>query len=120
MRGGRERVDSGMVSAELAVGLVTLLLVLSLVLGVVRIGLDRVAAVSVAGTIAREAARGGDVSGTWARSREALPPGATYAVRDSGGFVTVAVRAPARAGLVGLVLPDPGPVEAVARVEGEP
>src|SRR5690606_1063821 len=58
----RERGESGMVSAELAVGLVTLLLVLSLMLGVVRIGLDRAAAVSAAGAVAREAARGGDIA----------------------------------------------------------
>lgn len=117
MRVERERGESGMVSAELAVGLVTLLLVLSLVLGVVRVGLDRAAAVSAAGAVVREAARGGDTAGAWARSREALPDGSHYTQSASGGFVTVSVRVPVRAGVVGVLLPELGPVEAVARVE---
>lgn len=113
----RERGESGMVSAELAVGLVTLLLVLSLMLGVVRIGLDRAAAVSAAGAVAREAARGGDIAAAWSRSREALPEGSHFTHSSSGGFVRVSVRVPARAGMTSLLLPDLGPVEAVARVE---
>ena len=87
----REPVESGMVSAELAVGLVTLLFVLSLVLGVTRLALDRAAAVSTAGIMAREAARGGDLAGTWERSRRSLPDGAHYTQSVSGGYVTVSV-----------------------------
>lgn len=117
MRVERGRGESGMVSAELAVGLVTLLLVLSLVLGVVRVGLDRVAAVSTAGAVAREAARGGDIAGTWARSRGSLPDGSRYTQSESGGFVTVSVRVPVRGGMIALLISDLGPVEAVARVE---
>lgn len=117
MRAERERVESGMVSAELAVGLVTLLFVLSLVLGVTRLALDRAAAVSTAGIMAREAARGGDLAGTWERSRRSLPDGAHYTQSVSGGYVTVSVEVPARGGPTGLLLPNLGPVEAVARVE---
>lgn len=117
MTGERKRVDSGMVTAELAVGIVTLLLVLSLVLGVVRVGLDRAAALSTAAVLAREAARGGDLTGAWERSRAGLPDGAHYTQSVSGGFVTVSVGVPGRGGVVGLVLPDLGPVRAVARME---
>lgn len=113
----RERVDSGMVTAELAVGLVTLLLVLSLGFGVTRVGLDRTAAVSTAAAMAREAARGGELADAWERSRGSLPDGASYRQSVSGGFVTVSVSVPVRAGVAGLLLPDLGPVKAVARME---
>lgn len=117
MAAERERDDSGMVTAELAVGLVTLLLVLSLVLGVARIGLDRAAALSAAAGMAREAARGGDLADTWEHTRGSLPDGAHYRHSVSGGFVTISVAVPVRGGVAGLLLPDLAPVRAVARME---
>ncbi|NLJ54891.1 MAG: hypothetical protein GX344_12275 [Intrasporangiaceae bacterium] len=102
-----------MVTAELAVGIVTLLLVLSLVLGALRLGMDRATAVSVAATVAREAARDGDVSDVWQRSRAGLPQGAGYSVTTDGRLVTVAVSVPAR-GALRLVVPAATSVSAVA------
>lgn len=116
-RGGRERSESGMVSAELAVGLVTLLLVLSLVLGAVRVGMDRAAGISVASAIARETARDGDPGAVWSRARQDLPSGAGYAVSTSSGLVTVTVTLPMRAGALRAILPGGTQVTAVARAE---
>jgi hypothetical protein len=107
-----------MVSAELAVSIVTLLLVLSVLLGVLRTGMDRAAAVSVAGAVAREAARDGAVPPLWGRLREGLPPGSSLSLRESGGLVHATVRIPAASGLVRLVLPDGVQVEALAHREG--
>ena len=55
----RQRPDAGMATAELAVGMVSLLLVLALVLTGLRAGMDRAGAISVAGLLAREAAHSG-------------------------------------------------------------
>lgn len=112
--GERERDDEGMASAELAVGLVTLLLVLALVLGALRVGMDRAAALSVAGSLAREAARGGDHVDLWSRSGEGLPRGSRYVIATDGSLVTVTVVLPARDGAVRLVLPGPTEVSATA------
>ena len=117
MHGERKRAESGMVTVELAVGIVTLLLVLSLVLGVARVGLDRATALSAAAVLAREAGRGGDLAGAWEAARTSLPDGAHYVRSVSGGFVTVSVGVPGRGGVVGMVLPELGPVRAVARLE---
>lgn len=106
-----------MVTAELAVGLVTLLLVLSLVLGALRLGIDRAAATSVAGAVAREVARDGDPAGAWQRTSDGLPEGAGYAVTRDDRMVTVTVSVPARRGALRLVLPDTMQVRAVALQE---
>lgn len=116
-RGGQERSESGMVSAELAVGIVTLLLVLSLVLGAVRVGMDRAAGISVASAIARESARGGDPGSVWSQTRHGLPSGAGYAVSTSGGLITATVTLPMRAGALRAILPAGTQVSAVARAE---
>lgn len=102
-----------MVTAELAIGIVTLLLVLSLVLGALRLGMDRAAAASVAASVAREAARGGDSSVAWRQSSGGLPDGAGYSVSADGRLVTVAVTVPAR-GALRLILPAEMSVRAVA------
>lgn len=117
--GGQERPESGMVSAELAVSLVTLLLVLALVLGVLRAGLDRSAAVSVAGAVAREAARGGDASVLWGELRGGLPSGSTMTLTESGALVSATVHVPVSAGIAGVVLPETVEVEVLA-VREEP
>lgn len=103
-----------MVSAELAVGLVTLLLVLSLVLGAVRVAADRAAAVSVAGVIAREAARDGDPATVWGQVIGGLPEGADYAINRTGRTVTATVTVPVRGGALRVVLPSATSVSAVA------
>jgi hypothetical protein len=111
---GRERRESGMVSAELAVSLVTLLLVLAIVLGVLRAGMDRSAAVSAAGVLAREAARGGATATVWGELRRGLPPGATMSVTDAGALVRVRVRVPVSAGIAGPLLPEAVEAEVIA------
>lgn len=105
-----------MVTAELAVGIVTLLLVLALVLGALRLGMDRAVAASVAATVAREAARGGDSSEVWQRSRGGLPRDAGFTVTSDARLVTVAVRVPVR-GPLRLVLSGATSVRAVALKE---
>lgn len=117
IRGGRGRHESGMVSAELAVSLVTLLLVLALVLGVLRAGMDRSAAVSVAGTVVREAARGGDTSTLWGELRVGLPSGSTVELTEGGDLVRATVRVPVSVGIAGVLLPDVIEVEALAMRE---
>lgn len=114
VRDGQEGRESGMVSAELAVALVSLLLVLALILGVLRAGMDRSAAVSVAGAVAREAARGGDTSTLWGELRSGLPSGSTLALTDRGALVRATVRVPVTAGVAGVLLPQVVEVEALA------
>lgn len=119
-QGGRERPDSGMATAEFAVGMVTLLLVLALVLGAARAGMDRAAAVSAAGAAAREAARGGDAGAVWGDLSTGLPAGSTLTSSGAGPYVRVHVSVPVRAGLIGVALPDRITVEAVALRENAP
>ena len=116
---GEERVrrETGMVTAELAVSLVTLLLVLALVLGALRAGGHRTAAVSVAAAVAREHARGGDSTLAWERLRTGLPTGSTVHVSEDAGLVLVAVRIPRAPGIASAVLPDSLLVEARALKE---
>ena len=111
---GQVRREAGMISAELAVALVSLLLVLALVLGVLRAGMDRAAAVSVAGAVAREAARGGDTATLWSDLRSGLPSGSTVALAESGALVRATVRVPVSTGVAGVVLPEVVEVEAHA------
>lgn len=106
-----------MVTAELAVSLVTLLLVLALLLGVLRAGSHRTAAVSVAGAVAREHARGGDAALAWERLRAGLPAGSTVSVGEDDGLVLVAVRIPRAHGIGSAVLPPAIVVEALALKE---
>lgn len=106
MQGERGRGEAGMVSAELAVGLVTLLLVLSLVLGAVRTGMDRAAGVSAAGALAREIARDGEPAAVWSQARQGLPHGSGYAVAQHARSVTVTVTVPVRGPLLRLLIPS--------------
>ncbi|MDO5503342.1 MAG: hypothetical protein Q4G67_09240 [Actinomycetia bacterium] len=115
---GQQRdTESGMASAELAIGLVSLLLVLSLVLGAVRVGMDRAVAVGVAGAMVREAARGADPATVWAHRSHDLPPGASFTLSQREGTMTVTVHVPARGGLVGLIVGEGAQISAVARAE---
>lgn len=117
VRGGRGRPEAGMVSAELAVSLVTLLLVLALVLGVLRAGMHRSAAVSVAAAVAREAARGGDASRVWAELRAGLPSGTTLTMSAGSGLLRATVRVPVSSGPASWLLPEQVVVEALALSE---
>jgi hypothetical protein len=114
---GQDRRESGMVSAELAVALVSLLLVLALFLGALRAGMDRAAAVSAAGALAREASRGGDTSTLWAELSGGLPTGSTMALAESGALVRAVVRVPVSGGFARVVLPEAVEAEAVAARE---
>lgn len=118
-RAGAGRPETGMASAELAVGLVSLLLVLAVVLAGLRAGMDRASAVSAAGLIAREAAHSGSAGADrlWSDVRTRLPAGASMTVAHSSGLVVVEVRVPLRAGVAEHVLPDHVSAEAVARDE---
>jgi len=109
--------ETGMVTAELAVSLVTLLLVLAAVLGAARVGLDRAAATSVAAAVAREGARGGPTDQVWGRLQTGLPPGSAVSVFRSADAVTATVNVPVRVGLIGTLLPDRMTVRAVAVTE---
>ena len=117
--GPRRRLETGMVTAELAVGLVSLLLVLAVVFAGLRAGMDRAAAASVAGLLAREAAHSGPLGAgaLWTDLRPRLPSGSSMTVEQSSGLVVVQVRVPVRGALAALVLPEVVTAEAVARDE---
>jgi hypothetical protein len=109
-----------MVTAELAVGLISFLLVLAVILSGLRAGMDRAAAASVAGLLAREAAHSGlaGAGELWVELRSRLPAGSTMTVGKDAGFVVVRVSVPVRGGLAAAALPDSVGAEAVARDEG--
>jgi hypothetical protein len=115
---GHGRPETGMVTAELAVSLVTLVLVLAVALNTIRVGMDRTAAVSVAGALAREAAREGDVTTLWDRVAGGLPSGSTFVIRRDSHTVAATVRVPVRTGGVLITLPAGTDVTAVAAEEG--
>lgn len=90
MRSGR-RAERGAATAELAVALPTLLLVLAVALAAVDLGLAQVRCVDAARLGARLLARGEAEGGTLSAVRAAAPPGASIAVGTSGSRVTVVV-----------------------------
>ena len=87
------RSDRGSTTAELAVGLPALVLLLLFALGAVNAVLARLQCVDAARDAALTAARGGDGAG--AGNRRA-PAGATVAVSLDGDRATATVRAPVR------------------------
>jgi len=94
-----------MVTAELAVAIPTLLLVLSVCLGVVSVVTTRLRCMDAAAVAARLAARG-EASETVRAETGALVPRAAVDVRRSApGFVAVDVRQRVRLPVVGLLLP---------------
>jgi hypothetical protein len=97
--------ESGMVTAELAVALPTLLLVLAVGLGAVSVVAGRVRCVDVAAVAARLAARGESPSTVAAQVR-ALDAEAALTIRRDGQFVTVEVRRRFGLPVVGRLLPD--------------
>lgn len=100
--------EAGMVTAEFATVLPALVLVLALVLGCVRIGIDQVRCVDAARVGARAAARGDAPEDIVSAARRAAPEGAAVTVGRVGHDVSVIVQAApvARLPLVGS-LPAP-------------
>lgn len=83
-----------MATAELAVALPVVILVLALCLGAVQLGIDKVRCVGAAGAGARSAARGDPLSAAASTARRAAPAGSTVAVSVGEADVQVEVRAP--------------------------
>lgn len=85
--------DAGMVTAEFAVALPALVLVLALALGALGLALDQVRCVDAARAGARAAARGDDVVAVRAEAGRVAPQGSTVVVR-LGATVEVEVTGP--------------------------
>jgi len=101
---GRPRGDTGMVTAELAVAIPAVVLVLALCLAGVTVGIDQSRCVDAARVAARSAARGDTTGAVREIALAAAPAGATVAVAAGGTLVTVTVEA--RSGGWGGVLPS--------------
>lgn len=80
-----------MVTAELAVAIPSVVLVLALCLVAVRAGIDQIRCVDAARIAGRSAARGDGAATVRALASEAAPAGAQVQVGGSGGQVRVTV-----------------------------
>lgn len=89
----RSRPDAGVVTAETAVALPTLLLVTWLVLAVLRLGDAQLSCQDAARAAARAAARGEPAAVVVETARAAAPDGAQVNVDEQSGLVVVEVRA---------------------------
>ncbi|PKW26510.1 hypothetical protein ATL31_1322 [Phycicoccus duodecadis] len=83
-----------MVTAELAVAVPALLVVLALALSAVRLGIDGVRAVDAAHLAARAVARGETPSAARAEAVDHAPPGSRVVVDVGGAWVGVTVTPP--------------------------
>ncbi len=109
--------ERGSATAEIAVALPALVLVLGLALAAVDLGIDQVRCVDAARVAARLVARGDDVAAARARAAAAAPTGAQVVIEATGETVRVTVTGGLPARLAGWTgLPAPGAV-AVAAVE---
>jgi hypothetical protein len=106
-----------MVTAELAVVLPALLLVLAVALSALGLAIDQVRCVDAAAAGARAAARGDSAAAVHAVAARSAPSGSSVATTVGGGLVTVTVSAgrPRLGGLVPLPL-RPG-ASATAQLE---
>ena len=97
----RHRRDRGMVTAELAVAVPAVVLVLALCLAAVRVAVDQVRCVDAARIAARAAARGDPIDRVRSLGRSAAPAGAQVEVHAAplGAAVTVTADAGGWAGL---------------------
>lgn len=86
-----------MVSAETALAIPSVLLVLALCLAALQLGVDRVRCVDAARVVAREAARGETASRALADGARAAPDGARISTARQGRDVVATVRVPAPA-----------------------
>jgi hypothetical protein len=109
-----------MATAELAVALPSLVLVLAVALAAVDLGLTQVRCVDAARLGARLVARGEPLPVVLSEVRSAAPDSASVVLGSSGdhGTVTVTGRAPAVLRFLGVV--DPPRATAVARLESAP
>ena len=114
------RAERGAATAELAVALPSLVIVLAVALAAVDLGLAQVRCVDAARLGARLLARGEPASTVLAEVRAAAPDGARVTVGTSGGRVTVSVSGavPAALRLLGGV--GTPSASAQALVEGAP
>ncbi len=87
----RRRAECGAATAELAVALPTLLLVLAVALAAVDLGLAQVRCVDAARLGARLLARGEAEGSALGAARHAAPDGAAISVSTTGSRVTVVV-----------------------------
>lgn len=85
-----------MATAELAVAIPVLAIVLALVLGAVDYGISQVRCVDAARTAARMVARGDEVAAALGTARAGLPNDADVGIRTAGGEVIVDVSTPGR------------------------
>jgi hypothetical protein len=85
------RSDFGMVTAELAVAMPAVVVVLLLALAAVRLGIDEVRCVDAARLAARALARGDPAAVAAAAAARAAPGGAVVALRSGGDEVGVEV-----------------------------
>ena len=99
----RRRGDAGMVTAEIAVAIPAVVVLLGGLIAVVAAVAAQLRCVDAAREGARAAARGDPQSAVVAIARQAAPAGASVTVSTSGDSVTVTVRASTRpiGGLVG-------------------
>jgi len=89
----RREPSAGAVTAETAVALPALVMVLALALWAVGAVNAQLRCVDAARLAARAVARGDDPSTATSRAKSAGPPGATVRVTQTAGLVTVEVRA---------------------------
>lgn len=110
--------ETGMVTAETALVLPVLVLVLAIALGALRFGLDQVRCLDAARAAARAAARGDSPAAVSDLARRGAPDGAATSVEVTGDLVTVRVVGPPppSALLAGL----PRPVATVTAQREEP
>ncbi len=92
-----------MVTAELAVGIASLIVVLTLALSALSLGATHVTLVDAARLAARSAARG-DPPARVVETAQSVAPGASVAVSSDGDTVVVSVRgrAPVLLGVLGI------------------
>lgn len=93
---GRRKRERGQVSAELAVAIPSVLLVLALCLTALSLGIDQVRCVDAARVAARAASRGEDPGVVRQLAAARAPRGATVSVGAGPGGVQVEVVAPRR------------------------
>ena len=94
-----------MVTAELAVAMPAVVVVLALSLWAFGLGVDQVRCVDAARAVARAAARGDSASQATALALRAAPDGASVQVTETAGSAIVSVSAPVRG--IGSWMPVP-------------
>ena len=113
--GRRSRDSTGSVTAETALALPTLVLVLALALSAVHVVTAQMRCVDSAREVARRVARGDSVAAARAAGARVAPPQAVLTVTVAGGTVVVRVRAAVH----GFGPLPPWPVTAAAQTELE-